>query len=803
MKYTEKTKEELIEQIEFLKRRIESLESPIPVSVPADIILADKQFRNLLEYIPESVQGYRADGTVFYWNKASEKIYGYTAKEAIGKYLGDLIVPEKLMPLFKKALKMGKGARESGEFMPAGKLTLLHKKGHQVPVYSIHSAVCIEGKEPLLFCIDVDLSEIKKVEEELRKRERRFIDLAENALEWIWEADAKGKYTYASPAVKKILGYTPTEILKKYFYDLFQPDDREELKKNSFAVFAQKKPFREFINRNVHKNGKTVWLSTSGVPILDDEGRLLGYRGADADITERKKAELKLSYLSSTMEHLGEMVIVTDMDHIITYANPAVERVLGYRPDEMIGHESIEFFERIDGNPANLVQWISGQKAGEVWRGEIFNRKKDGSIIRVHLTLNWLKDRKGKNIGCVGVSIDITEKKRAEERLRLLSVAIEQSMEGIAVSDLGGTLLFINPAFAAMHGYTKEELLGKHLSFFHLPEQMLSIKKANRQVRDSGSFFGEIWHTRRDGTIFPTFMQNTILRDANGDPIGIIGACRDITERKKAEDALRLTQFCIDHAGDIIFWLDRNARFFYVNDAACRVLGYSRNEFLSMTVHDIDPNFPTEKWAKHWDDLKKKRFFTFESRHRTKDGKILPVEITINYLKFGDKEYHFASVRDITQRKKAEDAVRASEAKLQEQKAALEQKNVALREILEQIEFEKRKIKDDVVANADLLLPYLKKLRLRGASRKYISLLQRKLGELADSFGRKISDVRLKLTPREIEICDMIKNGLTSKEISRLLNISLQTIETHRRNIRKKLGISRKSINLTSYLQTF
>jgi diguanylate cyclase (GGDEF)-like protein/PAS domain S-box-containing protein len=115
----------------------------------------------------------------------------------------------------------------------------------------------------------------------LMESDKRFHDIAENANEWIWEVNAEGKYTYASPIVEKILGYPPDEILEKHFYDLFHPDDRDAVKDEAFKVFASKEPFRAFINRNVHKNGKSVWLATSGIPLLDENGELLGYRGAD------------------------------------------------------------------------------------------------------------------------------------------------------------------------------------------------------------------------------------------------------------------------------------------------------------------------------------------------------------------------------------------------------------------------------------------------------------------------------------------------------------------------------------------
>lgn len=137
-------------------------------------------------------------------------------------------------------------------------------------------------------------------------------------------------------------------------------------------------------------------------------------------------------------------------------------------------------------------------------------------------------------------------------------------------------------------------------------------------------------------------------------------------ERKKAEEALRLTKFSVDRAGDSVFWMGPDARFIYVNDIACRRLGYSREELLSMTVHDVDPDFPIEVWPEHWRDVKQRKSFIIESRHRTKDGVVLPVEITINYLEFEGQEYNCAFARDITERMQAEQDLRESENRFQE-----------------------------------------------------------------------------------------------------------------------------------------
>ena len=182
-----------------------------------------------------------------------------------------------------------------------------------------------DGKLQRLYGMTMDITERQRAEEALLESERRFRDVAENAQEWVWEVDAEGKYTYASPIVEKLLGYKSEEILGKYYYDLFIPQDRENLKEIAFAVFADKQPFREFINRNLHKDGGIVILSTSGVPILDKTGNLLGYRGADIDITKRKNAEEALQQerqrLFNLLNEIQAFIFLGRPDYSLVYAN--------------------------------------------------------------------------------------------------------------------------------------------------------------------------------------------------------------------------------------------------------------------------------------------------------------------------------------------------------------------------------------------------------------------------------------------------------------------------------------------------
>jgi PAS domain S-box-containing protein len=150
-----------------------------------------------------------------------------------------------------------------------------------------------------------DITERKKADEALKRSELRFKQISEHSGEWIWEVDKKGLYTYSSPVVKDILGYEPDELIcKKHFYDLFSPEIREQLKQGALEAFKQKATINNFVNSNIHKDGREVILSTSGIPMLDSDGNLTGYRGVDTDITLQKRAEEAVEQEEECFVHL-------------------------------------------------------------------------------------------------------------------------------------------------------------------------------------------------------------------------------------------------------------------------------------------------------------------------------------------------------------------------------------------------------------------------------------------------------------------------------------------------------------------
>ncbi|MDP2724348.1 MAG: response regulator [Bacteroidales bacterium] len=180
--------------------------------------------------------------------------------------------------------------------------------------------------ERLPFAVKRALDEAKeklahnKAEKALQESEHRFKQVAENAQEWIWEVNKNGLYTYTSPVIKSLLGYSAEEIVsKKHFYDLLVPEKMEEIMASYFEFFSRKESFRNFENPTVHKNGQIIILNTSGSPILDENGEILGYRGVNADITESKKMLEEIVFAKEKAEESDKLktAFINNISHEI------------------------------------------------------------------------------------------------------------------------------------------------------------------------------------------------------------------------------------------------------------------------------------------------------------------------------------------------------------------------------------------------------------------------------------------------------------------------------------------------------
>ena len=485
-------------------------------------------------------------GKILYANKKAEKLTGKCRDELIGAHQSELHPPDDVESTKKGFMD---DVRHDGTVNK--EVVVMRKDGTRIPVL-ISANTFKLGRKKVIQGIFHDITERKRAEETLRESEKRFRDIAENTREWIWEVDAKGKYIFASPAIEKILGYKPEEVLKKRFYDLFHPEDREKLKKAAFEAFAKKQPFREFVNRNVHKSGETVWLSTSGVPIIDEKGNLLGYRGADTDITERKRAEEEIrkseERYRSLVETLPDVIFSLSEDGTFTSLNSAFEKITGWSRAEWLGKSfvtlihpddlslAMESFQKtLRGESPSLHKLRILSKFGEYYLGEF-------------MSMPQIKD--GKVVGEFGIAYDITERNRLEmaleKRMHDLGKRVKElrclynisemvnkpgvSLEGI----IQGTVDLIPPAWQYPEiACARITIKGKEYETKNFKEtvwrQVSNIVSHDEQI---GAVEVYYLKERPESDEGPFLKEERSLINAIAEQLG------RITGRKKAEDAV-------------------------------------------------------------------------------------------------------------------------------------------------------------------------------------------------------------------------------------------------------------------------
>ena len=214
----------------------------------------------------------------------------------------------------------------------------------------------------------------------------------------------------------------------------------------------------------------------------------------------------------------------------------------------------------------------------------------------------------------------------------------------------------VNSRLCEMTGYDKEELSGQSARMLYPTDEEFNFvgKEKYDQIRQYGTGAVETRWLHKDGRILDVWLSSTPF-DSSDWSKGVTFTALDITDRKKSEEILRLTQFSVDHASDAIFWTGADARFIYVNETACNVLGYSRHELLAMSVHDIDPGISSGQWPAHWSELKKQGSLLFETNYCCKNGDAITVEVSENYLAYEGREYNHAFARNITERRVAEE----------------------------------------------------------------------------------------------------------------------------------------------------
>ena len=259
----------------------------------AALQVSEQRFRTLFESTPKiAVQGYNRHREVIYWNDASEQLYGYTKAEALGRQMENLIVPPELQ---QDVISEVQYWLETGKSPPAREVSLMRKDGSSIPVYSSHIMQVNLQDELEMYCVDIDLSDLKMAELALRESESRYRLLAENANDLVCLHDLSSRYLYVSPSCEMLLGYQYEEMLGKEHFSFIHPDDLERVSQKVHLTLGAGKP-TPITYRMRQRSGNYIWFETLTQPIFDTDGKIFQLRTTSRDVTERIQAQDRLKY---------------------------------------------------------------------------------------------------------------------------------------------------------------------------------------------------------------------------------------------------------------------------------------------------------------------------------------------------------------------------------------------------------------------------------------------------------------------------------------------------------------------------
>jgi len=440
----------------------------------------------------------------------------------------------------------------------------------------------------------------------------------------------------------------------------------------------------------MHTPDGKVW-EERGEPIFDAEGNLIGIVEIATDITDRIQMEEALreseTLYRSILKASPDSIAITDLEGRILMFSQAAKTMWGYdREEDLLGHFIENFMAPGDRDRAanDIDLMFKGIRSGPA---EYHGLRKDGSTFDFEANGEFIRSADGHPAQMIFIVRDITERKRMEEekrktdsRIRTLSKAIEQSPVTTVITDVSGNIEFVNPKFTETTGYTAEEAIGQNPRILKGGDKSISVYKELWDTILSGqSWHGVFQNKKKNGELYWESAVISPVKDEEGSVTHFLAVKEDITSRIQADEALRESEekyrILTENLKDVVWTLDtQNLRFLYVSPSVKKLRGYTPEEIIAQPMDAaLTPeaaNFLGSFIQQQVQDLLAGResfdqFFTSEVEQPCKDGTTVWTEVVTNFF-MNEKTGHielWGVTRDITERKKAEDALRESETK--------------------------------------------------------------------------------------------------------------------------------------------
>jgi nitrogen fixation negative regulator NifL len=647
----------------------------------------EADFRSLIENATDIITILEADGSIRYESPSIERILGYKPEELIGRNAFEFIHPDdvvRIQRIFTEGL-IRAGSIESGEYQ------FRHKDGSWRVLEGIGKNLLEDPAVRGVIVNSRDITERKRMDEALRKIQRQQRALLDNIPDIAWVKDKQSRFIAANEAFARAFGRTPEEMVGKTDFE-FVPRELAERyiadDKQAMELRQRKRIEEPFVDAA----GNHTWVETIKSVFLNDQGEVAGTTGIARDITERmqmdqalRTSEERYRTLFETMREgfaLCEIIWDADgkpCDYRYLEVNPAFEKILGVTRDQSIGKTVREIFPQVED------YWIDiyGEVAltSQPVRFENYLRAVDK-----HFEVAAFSPKRGQ---FAAIFSDVTERKRTEERLRLQSTALEAAAVGIVLSDSKGTILWVNPAFTKLTGYTATEAIGQSTRLQKSGKHDEGFYRNLWQTVNSGNVWqGDLINRRKDGSLYDEEMTITPVCDERGEITYFIAMKQDITDRKQAETSLRESEELFRSLSVSsplgIFLTDVQGRLTYANPRCRELYGFtlmeSQNDGWTHFIHVDDREWVTRKWQAFISDGLD---YSCEYRVRHRDGNVRCVHVRAARMQSdrGGSAGFVGTIEDVTVRKRSEDDLRESKQRLEQ---ALEELQAAQQQVIQQ-----------------------------------------------------------------------------------------------------------------------
>jgi two-component system NtrC family sensor kinase len=629
---------------------------------------SEERYRTLAENAGEAILVIQ-DDVVKFINPKGVELSGYSGEELASRPFAKFIYPDDIPMVADRYLK-----RLRGELVPQTYDFRIIRKDADIRWAELNAVPISWEDRPAVLCFMSDITERKQAGEALRQSEERYRTILEEMEDAYFEVDLAGNFTFVNNSVCRDLGYSRKELIGMSYKGHTVENDIESVFRVFNEVYRTGVPNKGFPWKTIRKDGSHGFAETSVSLLRNDKGEIIGFRGVGRDITDRKKMEEVLRQSEeryrTILEETGDGYFETDLAGNSTFVNDAQTRLLGYSREEIIGM-NFRAFTPEDKVKAVFEAYNRMYKTGEPlcdFPTEII--RKDGSHGFAETSAFPIRNDKGEIIGFRGVRRDITERKKMEEALRQSEekyrTILEEMEDSYFEVDLGGHLTFVNNSVCRDLGYSREELMGKSYKAFTVEEDIESVFRVFNEVYRTGvPNKGFPWKTvRKDGTHGFAETSISLLRNDKGETIGFRGVGRDISDRKRAEQALldeaARRRILMEQSRDGIVILNQDGHVYDCNQKFADMVGYPFESMHQLTVFDWEYLYPPERTLEMIRNVDEKGDH-FETKHRRKDGGTHDVEISTNAAVFAGQKLVFCICRDITERKQAEDKLRQSE----------------------------------------------------------------------------------------------------------------------------------------------